>query len=164
MTRIQLCLTKLNVNLGYYNEKEIWPRNKALFLQNNHFCLIEISEGISLKQVIRELKEIFKVVDKYKTVENVNSHFENKFTPDKNESHLTNFITYDSETDNADRARLYEFCFFFRLSKLAAKYYRALTPYEIEKCKKDTIVFDGDNCVSNALDFRLKLKVEERSD
>ena len=117
MTTIQLCLRKLNVNLDYYNGKEIWPRNvreknKALFLQNNHFCLIEKTEGISLKQAIREIKENFKVVDNYITEENVNSHFEYKFTPDKIESHLTNFITYDSETHNTDRARPYEFCFF----------------------------------------------------
>ena len=51
---------------------------------------------------------------------------------------------------------------FVFLSKLAAIYYRELTPYEIEKCKKDTIVFDGDNCVSNALDFCLKIKEERR--
>ena len=30
------------------------------------------------------------------------------------------------------------------------------------KCKKDTIVFDGDNCVEKALDFCLKIKGEER--
>ena len=32
-----------------------------------------------------------------------------------------------------------------------------MTPYEIEKCKKDILVFDGNNCVSNALDFLMKL-------
>ena len=41
--RIQPCLGKLGVNVGFYNGKEMWPRNiiernKALFLHNNHFC------------------------------------------------------------------------------------------------------------------------------
>ena len=79
----------------------------------------------------------------------------------KIDSHLTNFIRYDTETYNTDKARPY--CFsFYRLSKLAGKYERDLTPYELEKCKKDTIVFDGDDCVEKALDFCLKLKGEER--
>ena len=32
----------------------------------------------------------------------------------------------------------------------------------MEKCKKDTSVFDGSNCVSNGLDVLLKFKGEER--
>ena len=45
MARIQPCLRKLGVNLGYYNGKEIWPRfiierNNALFWHFDHFCLI----------------------------------------------------------------------------------------------------------------------------
>ena len=43
--------------------------------------------------------------------------------------------------------------FFNRLSKLAGRFNRDLTLDEIEKCKKDTSAFDGDNCVSKALDF-----------
>ena len=79
----------------------------------------------------------------------------------KIESHLTNIITYDLETHNTDRARPYVFCF-HRLSKLSGRYDRELTTDELEKCKKDTIAFDGDNCVEKALDFCLKLKGEER--
>ena len=37
-----------------------------------------------------------------------------------------------------------------------------MTPYEYEKCKNDTIAFYNDNCVTNALDFCLKFKGEER--
>ena len=74
---------------------------------------------------------------------------------------MTNFIGCDLETHNTDRARPY--CIsFYRLSKIAGRYNRDLTPYEIDKCKKYTIVFHGDNCASNALDFCLKLKGEER--
>ena len=166
MARIQPCLRKLGIDLGYYNGKEICPRNiternKALFLYNNHFCLIWKSQGISFNQAVRELKNNFKMVDNYITEENVNSHFTYEFTPKKIESHLTNFIVYDLETHNTDRARPYVFCF-YRLSKLAGKYNRDLTADELGKCRKDTIAFDGDDCVSKALDFCLKLKGEER--
>ena len=52
--------------------------------------------------------------------------------------------------------------FFYRLSKLAGRYNPDLTLDELEKCRKDTIALDGDNCVEKALDFCLKLKGEER--
>ena len=55
------------------------------------------------------------------------------------------------------------FCF-YRLSKLAGRYNRDLTKDEREKCKKDTIAFDGDNCVEKDLDFCSKLKGEEFRD
>jgi len=51
---------------------------------------------------------------------------------------------------------------FYRLTKLAGRYNCDLTPYGIENCEKDTLVFDGYNCVGNALDFSLKFKGEER--
>ena len=50
------------------------------------------------------------------------------------------------------------------MSKLVGRYNRDLTRDEIDKCKKDTIVFDGVNCVEKALDFCLKLKGEEYKD
>ena len=37
-----------------------------------------------------------------------------------------------------------------------------MTPFELEKCKKDTITFEGDNCIETALHFCLKLKGEKR--
>ena len=107
------------------------------------------------------MKDNFKIVDNYITKQNVNSHFKNEFIPRKFESHPTNFIVYDLETHNTDRARPY-CCSFYRLSKLAGRYNRDLSQYELENCKKDTLVFDGDNCISNALDFFLKLKREEK--
>ena len=76
---------------------------------------------------------------------------------------MTHFIVYDLETHNPDRARPYVFCF-YRLSKLAGRYNRDLTLDEIDECKKDTIAFDGGNCVAKALDFCLKLKGEEYKD
>ena len=50
------------------------------------------------------------------------------------------------------------------MSKLAGRYNRYLTALEIEKCEKDNNAFDGDNCVTSALYFCLKLKGEERID
>ena len=64
---------------------------------------------------------------------------------------------------NTDRARPFVFCF-YRLSKLAGRYNRDLTHDERQKCKKDTFALDGGDCVSNALDFSLKLKGEQRKD
>ena len=136
--------------MGYYNEDRVFPRSvlnrdSALYLYNIHFCLIWKSENVSFKQAIKELKDNFKIVDNFITEENVKSHFEYIYKPKKIESHLTNFITYDLETHNTDRARPYVFCF-YRLSNLAGRYNRDLTPSELEKCRKDTIAFDGDNC------------------
>ena len=75
---------------------------------------------------------------------------------------MTNFFVYDLETHNTDGARLDVFCL-YRLSKLAGRYNKEnSTPYEVEKSKNDTTAFCGDECVTNALDFCLKLKGEER--
>ena len=132
-----------------------------MYLYNNHFCLIWKSENVSFNQAINELKANFKIVDNYITEENVNSHFKYEFIPKKIESHLTNFILYDPETHNTDRARPYNMTF-YRLSKTAGRYNRDLTPDEIDKCEKDTIAFMGDDCIGTSLDFCLKLKGEER--
>ena len=70
---------------------------------------------------------------------------------------MTIFIVYDIETRNTDRAIPYNMTF-YRLKKLAGRYNRDLTPYEMENCKKDILAFDGDTCVSNAFDFLIKLK------
>ena len=155
-----------NLNLGYYNQDTVFSRtvterNIALHLFNIQFCLLWKSETTNFKQAIKELRDNFKIVDKLITEENVGSHFEYEFIPKKIESYLTNFIVYDLEPQNTDRARPYSISF-YRLCKLAGRYNRDLTPYEIDKCKKGTFVFDGDNCISNALDFCLKLKREER--
>ena len=149
-------------------EEEYFPDRLQLeimlcFLYNNQFCLIWKSENVSFNQTIKELKDIFEKVDNFITQENVNSHFKYEFKPKKIESHLTNFIVFDLETHITDRARPYVFCF-YRLSKLAGKYDRDITPNELENRSKDTIAFDGHNCVEKPLDFCLKLKGEEYKD
>ena len=77
----------------------------------------------------------------------------------KFKSHLTNFDTYDLETHKSDRAKPYVLCF-YRLNKVAGRYNCDLFPDELEKCKKDFIAFDGDNCVTNDFDFCLNFRVE----
>ena len=166
--RIQPFCKANNINIGYFDGERVFPRSvtnrvSALYLYNNHFCLIWKSRGVSFKQAINELKSNFKIVDNYITEENVNSHFKYEYKPKKIESHLTNFITYHLETRNTDRATPYVFCF-YRLSKLAGRYNRDLSSSEIDKGRNDTIAFYGDGCVEKALDFCLKLKGEEYKD
>ena len=133
--RIQPFCRANNIRLGYYNEDRVFPRtvtnrDRALYLYDNHFCLISKSQSVSFNQTFQELKDNFKMVDNYITEENVNSHFKYEFMPKKIESHLTNFIVYDLETYNSDRATPYVFCF-YRLSKLAGRYNRDLPRDEI---------------------------------
>ena len=166
--RIQPFCRANNINVGCYNDERVFPRSvtnrdSALYSYNNHLCLIWKSHGVSFDQAITELNDNFKLVDNFITEEIVNSHFEYIYKPKKIESHLSSFIVYDLETHNTDGARPYVFCF-YRLSKLAGRYNRDSTKDEIDKCKKDTIAFDGDNCVEKALDFCLKLKGEEYKD
>ena len=71
------------------------------------------------------------------------------------DSHLTNFIVYDLETHEGDRATPY--CIsFHQLKKIAGRYSLHLTAYEYDECKNDTLVFVGDDCITKALDFCLK--------
>ena len=132
-----------------------------MFLYNNQFCLILKSEGVSFIQAIKELIDNFKIVDNYITKENVESHFEYIYKPKKIERLLTIFVTYDLETQNTDRARPNVFSF-YRLSKISGS--RDQAGEELDKCKKDSIAFHGDNCVETAFDFCSKLKGEERKD
>ena len=82
--RIQPFCRKYNINIGCFDGTRINPhnltqRNTALFIHNNHFCLIWKSNNISFNQVIEnELKPNFKLVD------NVIS-----------DNYVTSFIKYD---------------------------------------------------------------------
>ena len=107
------------------------------------------------------MEDNFKIFDNYITEEDVNSLFKYEFIPKKIESHLTSFIVYELETYSTDRARPYNMTF-YRLGKIAGRYQRDPTPEVLEKSKKDTIAFMGDDCINNAFDYLLKLKGEER--
>ena len=163
--RIQPFARANNNSIGYFDGERVFPRSvtnrdSALYLYNNHFCLIWKSQGFSFNQAIEELKNKFKMIDKYITEENVNSHFKYEFIPKKIESHLTKFTVYDLETHNTDRARPYNRTF-YRLSKIAGRYEPDPTREELQKSIDETIAFAGDNCIGNSLDFCLKLKGEE---
>ena len=97
MARIQPFLRKMGIDLGSYNGEGIVPRSvtdrkNALFLDNNHYCLIWKSQGVSFNQAAQELKNNFKMIDNYITEEIITSHFKYDLIPKKIESHLTNFI------------------------------------------------------------------------
>ena len=164
--RVQPFCRANNINIGYFDGIRVFPRsvtdrNNALFLYNNHFCLIWKSEGVSFNQANKELKDKFKIVDIYVTEENIISHFKWEFIPKKIDSHLTNFIVYDLETHDTDRARPYNMTF-YRLSKPAGRYERHPTQEEFKKSIKDCVAFAGDNCINNALDYCLRFKGAER--
>ena len=81
MARIQPCLRKIGVNLGYYNGREKWLGNiteskKALKLHINHSCLIWKNENFSFNQTIKELKYNYNLFDNYTTEKNDESQFE----------------------------------------------------------------------------------------
>ena len=115
------------------------------------------SEGVSFNQAEKELKDNFEIVDNYTTEENVDSLFEYEIIPKKIESQLSKFIVYDLETYNTDRAKPYSMTF-YRLSKKSGRYEQDPTQEGLEKSLKDTLAFAGDKCISNALDYCLKLK------
>ena len=127
----QICRAK-KINIGYFDgtggfPRSVTKRSIALYLHKNHFCLVWKSENVSFNQTIKELKNNFEKIDNYLTEENVNSHFNYEFTPKKIESHLTDFIVYDLETHNGDKAIPYHMTF-YRLSKLTGRRNRDLTP------------------------------------
>ena len=128
-----------------------------MFLHNNHFCSKWKSEVVSFNHAFKELKDNFKLVDKYITEEIVNSHFEYIFIPKKIEFHLTNFIVYDLETRNEDRTRPYNMTF-SRLGKMAVSYERDPTQEELKESINDTLSIEGGKCISNALEFFIKLQ------
>ena len=99
-------------------------------MYNNHFCLIWKSQNISFNQAKQELKTNFNLVGNFITEENVTSQYKNEFIPKEIESQLITFKVYDLENHNTDRPKTYNLTF-YQLGKIAGKYNRRLTPYEI---------------------------------
>ena len=64
--------------------EQLLKKIRLCFFYNNHFCVIWKSQGVSFNQAINELKDNFKIVDKYLTEENVKSNFEYIYKPKKN--------------------------------------------------------------------------------
>ena len=76
-----------------------------MILHTFRSCLIWKPESVSFIQAVKEIKDSFKSDENYITEENVKSHFEYIYIFKKIQSLLTNFIKYDLETHNTERAR-----------------------------------------------------------
>ena len=155
LARIQPFCKKYNIDIGIYkqNEKRILPRaitekNKGLYLHNNHFCVIWVSEGINLLKATEEVELNFKYINNKVTDANVNKFKEYKFDPKKIDSQLNNVLVYDIETYNKERAISYAIGF-YPVNKIVSKWNRDLTETEIDKCLNDISIFEGENCDSN---------------
>ena len=165
--RIQPFCKKYNINIGYFNGKEIWPRtvtqrNTALKIHHNHFCLIWKSDNVSFNQVIEnELKPNFKVVDNVISDKHVKGFIKYEYNPKKVKSPLTNIVIYDLETFNKIKAVPYCSCI-YKLSKLSGKYNRDISEQEYQKCLNDCVVFKGTDCINEMLDHVLSFKGEPK--
>ena len=119
--------------------KYYWKKWSFILIQQS-FCLTSNSQGVSFNKTIEELKSNFKKVDNFITEENVKSPFKYEFIPTKTDSPVTNLFVYDLETHYTDQAGPFAISF-CRLSKVAAKNIRDLTPFEIEKYRKKTLLY-----------------------
>ena len=129
--RIQPICRKYNINIGYFNEKEIraktiTQRDIALKLHNNHFCLLWKSNGVTFNQVIEdELKPNFKVIDNVISEKHVKRFSKCSFKHKKVQFPLTNIAVYDLEIFNKIRAVPYCSCI-YKLSRISGKNHRGL--------------------------------------
>ena len=98
--------------------RNITQRKIAFKIYKKKFCLIWQSDGISIGKAMRELKDIFKVVDGVISDKHVKSYIKYEYKPKKVQSELTNMIVYDIETINNDGAVSYANCI-YRLGKIS---------------------------------------------
>ena len=74
--------------IGWFDGIRVFPRtvtgrDNALFLHNKLFGIIWKSENVSYNQGFKGMIDNFKIDDNYITQENVKSHFEYIYTPEK---------------------------------------------------------------------------------
>ena len=133
-----------------------------MFIDDNHFCLIWKSNGISFNQVIEnELKPNFKVVDIVISDKHIKSSIKYEYNPKKVKSPLTNIVVYDLETFNKIRAVPYCSCI-YKLSKISGKYHRDISEQDYQKSLNDCVVFKGTDCINEMLDHVLSFKGEPK--
>ena len=94
--RIQPGCRANKLNIGYYSGKEVFPRkiiekNKALFLNNNQFCL-KLKSGVSFDKTVEDIKSKFKIVHTYLSEDNYGGYFEYIYKTKKVEKQLNNFL------------------------------------------------------------------------
>ena len=98
--RIQPFCRKYNINIGCYDgfrgcPRSIAERNIALYVYENHSCLIWKTEKKSFKKAIKdELEPNLKVFDNNISDKHVKSFVKNEYEPKKVQSQLTNIIVY----------------------------------------------------------------------
>ena len=137
--RVQPFCRKHNIIIGCYVDFRVCPRNTtqrntALKIHNNHFCLIEKSDGFSFDKAIKALKDNFRVVDNVISDKHVKSFIKYEYKLKKVQSQLTNMVLYDIVTSNTDRAVLYAKCI-YRLSKLSGKYNRDISEKDYQNVR-----------------------------
>ena len=145
--RVQPFCRKYNINIGYFNGKEKWPRtvtqkDTALKIHENHFCLIWKSDRISFDKAIKQIKDDFKVVDNVISDKHVKSYIKNDYKPKKVKSPSNKILLYDLQTFDKIRAVPYCSCI-YKLSKISGKYHRYISEQEYQKCLNDCVVFKG---------------------
>ena len=89
--RVQPFCRKHNISIGCYDgfrvcPRNITPRNTALKIHNNHFCLIWKSDGVSFDKAIGEIKDNFKVVDNVISDKHVKCYIKYEYKPKKVQS------------------------------------------------------------------------------
>ena len=129
---------------------------------NNQFCLIWKTNGISFNQVIEnESKPNFKLADNVISDKHVKSFIKYEYNPKKFKSPLTNIIFSDLETFIKNRAVPHCSCL-YKLNKISGKYHRDITEQECQKCLNDCVVFKGNVCINEMLDHVLSFKGEPK--
>ena len=79
----------------------------------------------------------------------------------KVQSRLTNVLIHDLGTFNTDRAVPYSICI-SKLNKNSGKYIQDITHREYEKSRIDFMLFNGNICINELLDYVLEFEGEAR--
>ena len=157
---------KYNINIGCFhgtrvNTRNTAQRNTTVKINENHFCLIWKSDGISFDKAIKELKYNFKVVDNVVSDKHGKSYIKYEYNPKKVISPLTNIVVYDLETFNKIRAVPYS-SYIYKLSKISGIYHRDISKQEHQKCLNDCVAFKETDCINEMLDHVLSFKGEAK--
>ena len=169
VARLQPFCRKYDINIGCFNGKKITARTfieikKALFIHNNHFCLLWESQNIIYNQAIKEeLKPNFRVVDNVISDKLVTGFIKYEYKRKKVQPPLISIILHYLETLN--KIRLVQYCScIYKLSKLSGKYYRDRdkSGKEYQKSLNDCVVFDGGDCINEIIDHVLSFKGEAK--
>ena len=129
-----------NINIGYFNGNEVYPRSvkeefKALHSWNNNCFLIKKSECVSFSKTVEEIKSKTTIVKNRMSFGNSNSFLKYEYKPEKIESQVNNFAVYELENFYIVRALLY--CVsLYRLNKIASKINRDIKLEEYRNYKK----------------------------